>query len=670
MARTAWKCVFFCLILLICSIYFQVVSSAVNDITYIYDELGRLVAVVDPSGDTAIYSYDAVGNLLSITRQSSSLVAVIEFTPDGGAVGSNVTIYGTGFSTMPGQNAVTFNGTAATVTSSTATQITTSVPSEATTGLIAVTTPAGTASSAIALTVASSSNAPTISSFTPTAGPVGTSVTISGTNFETAPTSNKVKLNNVSSINTAATSSSITTIVPSRTAAGRISVTTSAGAVLSSGDFFVTPHPFNGSHVDFADRMAIGDTKTISVSTSGKIAMVVFDGSLGQKVSFKGTSNSMHPANLYVYKPDGTLLTSMGPFIFNTPFIDTQTLPLTGTYTFLVDPDGSNTGSMSLTLHNVTHLTNPIEIDGSQVATTITTPGQNATLTFSGTANQKISFMCTASTIAKTAVRLINPAGGYYFQPTIFTGAKLVAVHTLPATGTYTLELDPELANTGALTMRLYNAPDAGGPITTDGTSAAINIMVPGQRAVYTFDGTAGQKVSLRSTNVSNVLGLIAIKKPDGSNLASIGQLISGNRFIEPVILPVTGTYTVLVDPEEESLCSGTLNLYDVVDFLGGILTIGGSSASVTLSTPGQSGYFEFSGTAGQQVTVRVTGNNIASVNVGLIKPDGTTLTWKASSASSFNLTTQTLPTTGTYVISINPPSTNTGSLSVSVTSP
>src|SRR5579862_4173954 len=36
--------------------------------TYAYDELGRLIAVVDPSGNAGVYSYDKVGNLLSITN--------------------------------------------------------------------------------------------------------------------------------------------------------------------------------------------------------------------------------------------------------------------------------------------------------------------------------------------------------------------------------------------------------------------------------------------------------------------------------------------------------------------------------------------------------------------------------------------------------------------------
>ena len=43
-----------------------------------YDRLDRLIAVVDPAGDTALYQYDAVGNLTGISRQSSTLVSVIE----------------------------------------------------------------------------------------------------------------------------------------------------------------------------------------------------------------------------------------------------------------------------------------------------------------------------------------------------------------------------------------------------------------------------------------------------------------------------------------------------------------------------------------------------------------------------------------------------------------
>jgi len=59
-----------------------------------------------------------------------------------------------------------------------------------------------------------------------------------------------------------------------------------------------------------------------------------------------------------------------------------------------------------------------------------------------------------------------------------------------------------------------------------------------------------------------------------------------------------------------------------------------------------------------------------AGAGVRLLKPDGSQLTSSFSSSSSFNLTQQTLPTTGTYTIVIDPSGTNTGSMNVSVTSP
>jgi YD repeat-containing protein len=66
-------------------------------VQYLYDELGRLIAVVDAAGDTAVYHYDAVGNVLSIDRHASSQVSVISFTPASGPVSATVTVSGTGF---------------------------------------------------------------------------------------------------------------------------------------------------------------------------------------------------------------------------------------------------------------------------------------------------------------------------------------------------------------------------------------------------------------------------------------------------------------------------------------------------------------------------------------------------------------------------------------------
>ena len=59
-------------------------ATNATGIAYAYDDLGRLSAVADPTTGTARYSYDAVGNILSIVRQSSSTLSLIEFSPKRG----------------------------------------------------------------------------------------------------------------------------------------------------------------------------------------------------------------------------------------------------------------------------------------------------------------------------------------------------------------------------------------------------------------------------------------------------------------------------------------------------------------------------------------------------------------------------------------------------------
>jgi YD repeat-containing protein len=71
---------------------------------YFYDELGRLVGVVDGQGNVAVYTYDAVGNLLSIQRfpagGGGGTIGIFFFSPSSGLVGTSVTLQGFGFSDL------------------------------------------------------------------------------------------------------------------------------------------------------------------------------------------------------------------------------------------------------------------------------------------------------------------------------------------------------------------------------------------------------------------------------------------------------------------------------------------------------------------------------------------------------------------------------------------
>jgi len=82
-----------------------------QEIRYVYDELGRLIAVMDEQGRTAIYEYDEVGNILAIRRvDATGPVAITFFNPNEGPIGTRVEIFGIGFSATPTQNTIAFNG--------------------------------------------------------------------------------------------------------------------------------------------------------------------------------------------------------------------------------------------------------------------------------------------------------------------------------------------------------------------------------------------------------------------------------------------------------------------------------------------------------------------------------------------------------------------------------
>jgi YD repeat-containing protein len=104
---------------------------------YVYDDNGRLHAVIAANGEANIYEYDAAGNFTAIRRNAATTLEVLDFSPREGAPGTQVTIIGTGFGV--GVTAVSFNGTAAQIVSVNVPQLVVTVPNGATTGLISVT---------------------------------------------------------------------------------------------------------------------------------------------------------------------------------------------------------------------------------------------------------------------------------------------------------------------------------------------------------------------------------------------------------------------------------------------------------------------------------------------------------------------------------------------------
>jgi RHS repeat-associated protein len=180
---------------------------------------------------------------------------ITNFVPLNEPPGTDVTITGTNFT---GATAVDFGGVAAaSFTVNGSTQITAKIPSNAANGPISVTTPSGTATSSASFTV---DLPPTVTSFTPVSGTIGTLVTITGTNFNSV---NGVAFGKqgITSGNVIS-STQITATVPSNATTGPISVLTSYGTAISSASFTV-----NAPTVYYYIEDSLGSARVIATSS-------------------------------------------------------------------------------------------------------------------------------------------------------------------------------------------------------------------------------------------------------------------------------------------------------------------------------------------------------------------------------------------------------------------
>jgi RHS repeat-associated protein len=213
-------------------------------------------------------------------------------SPNSGKPGTSVTVAVTGINTnfAQGQTTVTVAGgvTAGTPTVTSATQLTVTltIPTSTQQGPVSLTavTPlnGGTTEQATipnGFLVGLGDPLPTISGFTPVSGPIGTSVTLSGTTLvSSAGTPADVRMvaqggGIVSAPLTASTTGSLTFVVPSTAATGIITVSASSGnattSTLTPSVFTVTPSStFTLSAAPTTANVIAGQTGTYTVSVA------------------------------------------------------------------------------------------------------------------------------------------------------------------------------------------------------------------------------------------------------------------------------------------------------------------------------------------------------------------------------------------------------------------
>ena len=132
-----------------------------------------------------------------------------------------------------------------------------------------------------------------------------------------------------------------------------------------------------------------------------------------------------------------------------------------------------------------------------------------------------------------------------------------------------------------------------------------------GQNATETFSGTAGQKVSLNLT--ANTIGANTISGTKVSIVTGSTTVVAATdvgtngKFIEPVTLPSTATYTIKVDPQGANTGGITLGLANFGSDTTGTITANGSATVVTSTAAGQNGTLTFTGSVNQRIALNLS---------------------------------------------------------------
>ncbi len=592
------------------------------------------IRVTTPSGISAINASDRY------TYTAAPTVTAVSATAGPAAGGTTVVITGTGFSAASPTGAVKFGATNATYTINSNTQITATSPANsAGTYDITVTTPGGTSATSAAdqFTYVT---APTVTSTSPSVGPMGggTSVTITGTGFTGATA--------VTFGGTAATGytvnsgTQITATAPAGTGTVDIRVTTVGGtsAITASDQFTYVPPP------------TVTSLSPTSGPTSG-----------GSAVTITGTGfAAANPTGAVKFGATTATYTINS----NTQITATAPASSAGTYDITVTTPGGTSATNAFDQY--TYVAPPVATSFTYGSIVPYNDGSNSSQSIDLSAhasNNPTSYAVGSATTAQGGSVSVDSSGQVTYTPPVgyrnandsftFTATNLGGTSS-PATVTVTLgnpTITVSLPSTTATVERAYNTGGAA-------------VTIAGGRAPYTINSISGLPAGV---------------------IDSGGGVISGTPT-------ANGTFTVTVNITDSSLGAGPFNANTTATLtvslppapvvssfaINGLAYNTGSASATTFSagphaTESPTGYQVGASSYGATVSVDSAGLMSYTPPVGFRGTD--TFNYVATNAGGTSNVGQVFVTVNDPVFSVTLPSTtatverayNTGGAAVTI---
>lgn len=218
---------------------------------------------------------------------------------------------------------------------------------------------------------------------------------------------------------------------------------------------------------------------------------------------------------------------------------------------------------------------------------------------------------------------------------------------------------------------RMIAQLDADDPFGDESTNSDAN---PEISPNIPFTATAGErlKVSIPSSTFSTYPSksqnlMLKVTDPDGVTVINTGIGPGDSWIIESA---KAGTYTIHVDPQGINTGTTSVKVESVTDLPAGTVTIDGDSVSTTFGA-GQNRDITFTATAGERLKVSVPDSTFSTypsshLYIAVTDPDGVKVINTGVAAGSSWIIGSAKA--GTYTIHLDPTGTDTGTMSVKVT--
>ena len=389
----------------------------------------------------------------------------------------------------------------------------------------------------VSVTVSNAPPAPRIASFSPASGPVGTTVTISGTNFSGATA---VTFNTVSAGFVVDSATSMRAQVPSGATSGPIRVTTPGGTATSASGFVVTASAPTITSFSPASG-PVGTTVTISGTNFSGATAVRFNGvsasfTAGSATSITATVPSGATTGPISVTTSGGTATSSSAFTVEAP-------PPSGTQRFEeTDPAvvGSPAGAW------VRRGPEVAAFSGGTAASSDVS-GATATFSFTGTAVSWFGLKCSICGIATVSIdggaaTSVDTAGPAAPGSPGLTSEAVFKSPPLGA-GSHTMVITVTGTTTSGGAQIVVDAFDV-----TGGTASAATRIEDTDPAV-SYTGTWAHNTDARATGgtyaETNVAGAVATLSFTGTEVRWLGFTYDGAGIAR---VSVDGTFAGEVD--------------------------------------------------------------------------------------------------------------------------